>query len=532
MRTATCFVVAAAALSCSDAGLYATNGEGPSGPDRVEINGSACVPLATGENFPVKVLFAVQGGVGIDAQLKGQIVDGIQSVMDRFSSPYITFGFIAYHSVASGFQGKFVDATQMTTSIAKYAAYQEAGPISVRAPLKLANSLIAGDMQTGCRGQVARARYLVVLLIANPDDSCNNAVYNAGIDITCASYQPDTRQCTACELGRVTEQLKALATRYNAGEVSVQPVYVRTTPDILARFQAAAIARAGGTELVETDPGGVKNALNSLNYASLQRSLKLKRLIGFNRNAISRNGVMYVDSDGDGIADEDEDQIGTDKVDADSDDDGLMDGVELKMGLKPQAGNPDVVNSCNVTSDIDGDRLNDCEERVLGTDSCITDTDGDGLPDLVEVLGGSNPLIPEDLDDDDRDGLTNIAEILAHSDPRSADLGFQTERGYGYAVKESKPTEDGRACYDLSAYNITLMPTLPRPNPPYGTILKGTNDIYLYFQVGRDNDPRGTGIGSLFVVPVQFLPPSRKKVGGVILKGAVKVTPDDFVLGS
>ena len=530
MRTACCFLVAAIALSCTDAGLYATNGDGPSGPDRVEITGSACVPLATGENFPVKVLFAVQGGVGIDAQVKGQIVDAIQSVMDRFSSPYITFGFVAYHSVASGFQGKFVDATQMTTSIAKYAAYQEAGPISVRAPLKLASSLVSGDMQTGCRGQVARARYLIVLLIANPDDSCNNTVYNAGIDIKCAAY-PDATRCTSCELGRVTEELKALATKYNAGEVSVQPVYVRTTPDILARFQAAAIARAGGTELIETDPGGVKSALNAINYASLQRSLKLKRLIGFNRNAIARNGQTYVDSDGDGLGDEDEKTLfGTDPVNFDTDNDGLMDGVEAKMGLDPLTIN--VVNSCNVTSDIDQDRLNDCEERVLGTDGCITDTDGDGLPDLVEVLGGTNPLIPEDLNDDDRDGLSNIAEVIAHSDPRSADLGYQTERGYGYSVKDTDPTPDGRSCYDLSAYNITLMPTRARPNPPYGTILKGTNDIYLYFQVGRDNDPRGTGIGSLFVVPVQFLPPGRKKVGGVILKTAIKVTPDDFVLGN
>ncbi len=530
MRTASCFLVAAVGLSCTDAGLYATDGNGPSGPDRVEITGSACVPLATGENFPVKVLFAVQGGVGIDRLAIGQIADGITSVIERFSTPYITFGFVAYHSVASGFQGKFVDATQMTTAIAKYAAYQEAGPISVRAPLRLANSLIAGDMQTGCRGQVARARYVVVLIIANPDDSCNNTVYNAGIDLKCAAY-PDATRCTSCELSRVTEELKALATRYNAGEVSVQPVYVRTTPDILARFQAAAIAAAGGTELIETDPGGVKNALNSINYASLQRSMKLKRLIGFNRNAISRNGVTLVDSDGDGLSDEDEiNVIGTDPLLADTDNDGLMDGVEVKMGLDPLTIN--VINGCNVTSDTDGDRLNDCEERVLGTDSCISDSDGDGIPDLVEVLGGTNPLIPEDLDDDDRDGLTNIGEILAHSDPRSADLGYQTERGYGYSIKDAAPTDDGRSCYDLSAYNITLVPTLARPNPPYANIPKGTNDIYLYFQVGRDNDPRGTGIGSLFVVPVQYLPPSKKKVGGVILKGAVKVTPDDFALGN
>ena len=69
------------------------------------------------------------------------------------------------------------------------------------------------------------------------------------------------------------------------------------------------VARAGGSELKETTPDDVKEALNSLDFASLQRQLKLKRLIAFNRNAISRNGVIYVDSDGDGLSDEDEDRL-------------------------------------------------------------------------------------------------------------------------------------------------------------------------------------------------------------------------------
>ena len=95
----------------------------------------------------------------------------------------------------------------------------------------------------------------------------------------------------------------------------------------------------------------------------------------------------------------------------------------------------------------------------------------------------------------------------------------------------------------MAADAMRQMADAPKPDPaPYEafapsaglTIRKGTNDIYLYFQVGRDNDPRGTGIGSLFVVPVQFLPPARKKVGGVILKGPVKVTPEGngFTIGA
>ncbi len=515
-------------LSCTDAGLYATGGGGPTGPDRAEIQGVACVPIAAGESFPVKVLFAVEGGQNIDRLVVGRITEALTSVAERFTSSYISFSFVAFHALATGFEGKFVDGAQLSTTLAKYSSYQEGGPISVRAPLKLAKSILSGDMQTGCRGQVARTRYLVVLIVNSPDASCANPIFNAGIEPKC-NLAPSEAECSACELSRVTEELKQLAVQYNAGEVTVQPVYVREVSDVNARFELSAVARAGGTELVEADPGGLKNALNGLNYASLQRSLKLKRLIAFNRNAVTRNGKVMVDSDGDGIPDDDETTLGTDPLRPDSDDDGLGDGVELRMGLKPQAGaaNVDIVNGCNPFLDTDGDRLNDCEERVLGTDSCISDSDGDGLPDLVELLGGTNPLLPEDLDDDDRDGTTNIGEVLAHTDPRSADIEFAADRGYGYSIKEAEPTKDGRACYEISAYNLTLVPTQKRPNAPFADIPKGNNDLYLYFQVGRENDPRGTGIGTLFLQQIQFTPPNKKKPKGVITVG-----PDDFVLGS
>lgn len=510
--------------SCTDAGLYAVGPGGAEGPDRSELTGRACVPLAAGESFPVKVLFAVQGGAGIDRLVIGQITEALTSVSARFTGSSTTFAMIAYHAVATGLQGQYVDGTTLTPALAKYASYQEAGPISVRSALRLAKSLVSGDMQTGCRGQVARARYLVVVLIANADASCANPSFNANIDPQCQMAASEA-ECTSCELSRETEALKALATQYNAGEVSVQPVYVRTTPDLVARFQAGAIARNGGTELVETDPSGVVAALNGLNYASLQRALKLKRLIAFNRSAISRQGELLVDSDGDGLGDDAELAGGTDPLRADTDGDALMDGLERRMGLDPLTQN--IINGCNPTLDTDGDRLNDCEERVLGTDACISDSDGDGLPELVELLGGTNPLLPEDLKDDDRDGQTNADEVLAHTDTQSADLEYQAERGYGYFIKEAQPLPDGRACYDFTAYNLSLVPTQRRPNPPYPDVLKGVNDLYLYFQVGRENDPRGTGIGTLFIQQIQFTPPNKKKP-----KGIIQIAPADFVLGT
>lgn len=520
-------------LSCTDSGLYAAGAGGPSGPDRAEIKGNVCVPLAAGESFPVKVVYAVEGGAGVDRSVVGSVVDALNSVTTQFSSPYISFSVIGYHSIATGFQGSFVRDERIPQAITKYGAFQEGGPVSHRAALKLAESIISGDMQTGCRGIVARTRYYVVQIILTADTSCANPIFNAGIDPKCNSFLPDESQCSSCELSRVTEELRQLAKKYNAGEVSVQPVYIRNAADIVTRYQASAIARAGGTELIESTPENATRTIAALNYASLQRELILKRLVAMNRNTLSRNGEVLIDSDGDGISDDDEVALGTDPTLVDTDGDRIGDGVEQRMGLRPQnaddgGSNLDIIKGCNVEADTDGDRLNDCEERVLGTDSCIADTDGDGIPDLAEFLGGSNPLIAEDLQDDDRDGLSSVAEIESHTDPISADIAFQKERGYGYSIKAAAPTPDGRACYDLDIYNVTVVGTKSRPSPDGSGLVipKGANDIFVYLQVGRDNDPRGNGIGRLFVPVVTFIPPSTRKPRGVIT-----FTDDDFVNG-
>lgn len=508
--------------ACTNADLYGLTGSGPNSPDRTAFEGLVCTPAATGDIFPVKVVYAIQGGEGVPADFKGLVVEALSTPPAR---PDLRYELVAFHTVATGLQGTFVDGTGLQAAAPRYNGYQEIGPISLRSPLKLAKSLVSGDMQTGCRGAVARTRYVVFLIFLSRDRSCAYPSFNPGIDPQCNRLLPDETACSACELTKVASDLKSLSDTFGAGEVDVQPIYVRNTVDPMAVAQAQAVALGGGTSVITSDLANIKNVIRGLNYTSLQRSLVLKRVIAFNRNVISRAGEMLVDSDGDGLPDRDEIALGLDPTNPDSVGDGLSDGVKVRMGLDPKVRH--LITGCSPFVDTDGDRLNDCEERVIGTDACMGDTDGDGVSDLVEFLSGTNPVVPENLADSDRDGFINMDELLAHTDPNSADAAYHEERGYVYSIRDADPTPDGRPCYNVRAENISLVDTLARPNPPFADIPRGTNDIYLYLQFGRENDPRSFGISSLRVDQVRFTPPNKKKPSGTI-----KITPDDFVIGN
>ncbi|MBN8469517.1 calcium-binding protein [Corallococcus exiguus] len=529
-------------LSCTDAGLYSIDDRAGGTRDRANFEGDLCVPEATGDAFPVKVIFALQGGTGVEPEVVGSAVDGLATLTSRFTGPQVRFGLVAFHSVATGLQGSYTDAASFQAVLPRYASYQQQGPISIRSALRLSKSLMSGDMQAACKGEVARSRYVVAPVIRSSDVSCDNPAYNIGIDSRCTALAqaagcnatPEAQaqcnaSCSQCELTAVVGELKGLVEQLGAGDVSVQPVYVRgQTPDPVTRLQVAAIANAGGSAPVETDFVGLPNALARLDYGALDNALKLKRFLAFNRNVQVRNGHMLTDSDGDGVSDDDERALGLDPTSPDTDQDGLMDGVELRMGLDPLA--VDIINGCSVVQDTDGDRLNDCEERVLGSDPCVGDTDGDGLPDLVEALSQTNPLIAEDLLDTDRDGVSNVAEVEAHTDPLSADLDFHRERGYGYSIVPLPPTATSdRACYRTRVENVSLVPTLERPHPliPGEVISAGTNEVYLYLQVGRDNDPRGAGVGSLFIQEIQYDPDTGRTPAGM-----VPMLSDDFIVGT
>ena len=98
----------------------------------------------------------------------------------------------------------------------------------------------------------------------------------------------------------------------------------------------------------------------------------------------------------------------------DSDGDGIPDDIELKNGL-------DANNPVDALEDPDQDGLTNFQELMVnGTKPLVADSDGDGIKDGDEVSGKlgfiTNPL----LADTDGDGVRDALEIQTGSDPTNA----------------------------------------------------------------------------------------------------------------
>ena len=134
-----------------------------------------------------------------------------------------------------------------------------------------------------------------------------------------------------------------------------------------------------------------------------------------------------VDSDGDGLTDAQEAELGTDANSADSDGDGLTDAEEINE-YETDPMNPDTdgdglsdgdeVNSYNSdpnNSDSDGDGLTDGDEvNEYNTDPNSADSDGDGLNDYDEIM--THKTDPNNADSDG-DGFTDSQELDMGTNP-------------------------------------------------------------------------------------------------------------------
>ncbi len=164
------------------------------------------------------------------------------------------------------------------------------------------------------------------------------------------------------------------------------------------------------------------------------------------------------DNDMDGLLRKDEEQLGTDPLNPDSDGDGLNDGEEVNQ-YKTNPLNPDTdgdslkdgeeiqtYKTDPLNKDTDGDKLNDGDElKTHKSDPLKSDTDNDGLSDYDELTSHKTNYLKADTDGD---GLSDGSEINTYkSNPLKADSDGDTlgdgEEINKYRTDPLNPDTDG-----------------------------------------------------------------------------------------
>jgi hypothetical protein len=258
-----------------------------------------------------------------------------------------------------------------------------------------------------------------------------------------------------------------------------------------------------------------------IDFRSTQRLFVMKEMLAYNRNAVAKGLELLADSDADGLSDSEEDGLGLDALAPDSDGDYFNDKLEhilRVLGTDPTR-TTTIADCDDPTLDTDGDSLRDCEEKLLGSDKTLFDTDADGFPDHIEFRAGTNVLFADTLDDLDLDGQNNGKELRAHTDVLSNDAKTKNELAYRTRILDLGPTADLRNCYDVRISNITLVNTRDRG---FGT---GVNDIDVYFGQVPQGDLEAYGLYHVAQVRVQYFPPDRRDPD----TPAIDVEDGDFV---
>ncbi len=135
-------------------------------------------------------------------------------------------------------------------------------------------------------------------------------------------------------------------------------------------------------------------------------------------------------------------------ISVDTDGDGVPDHIEVQDGTDP--------TNATDYKDSDGDGVPDYVEGQEGTDpnnaEDFKDSDGDGVPDYVESQHGTDPNDVEDFKDSDGDGVPDYVESQEDSDPTDPTDAKDTD---GDGVPDYIEEQQGTDPRDASDYSDT-----------------------------------------------------------------------------
>lgn len=414
---------------CTDSKLY---GKGIIDPaaDRLALRGKVCTDDPQGAGFPVRVIFIVDQANGPmfasydPEQLRIRELNDTLSVHEgnvAFSFAVVGMGPIP--RLYAPQDGYFTRNTgELSAAISALSLPQ--GCINelcrnYEDSLFTARSLIEGDLADMNAGERSRTQYVVVLMTGGEPAPLEDGNWD------------DTIVAMQEAVTALKEDVEYEASAFSLHTMHLAPQDSPDETETLLRQMAFA---GGGKYEKFNSPDAI--TLEHIGLLKLSSLFEAKKIVVANVNALPGLDGAKLDSDGDGLSDEVEQKLGTFVHQADSDNDGVGDFVEKMTLTNPLVADvkPDV---CAVLEgppfgDVDSDRLNDCEELLVGTDYSLTDSDGDGITDWLELVFGTDYLYYDYQDDADWDGVENGEESKFHTDPRANDLAAHLGSAYRY----------------------------------------------------------------------------------------------------
>ena len=444
---------------CTDAHLYGL-GTQPNFADRISLQGDICTDDPSAVAFPVKVLVVIDGTADVAMRDPTAIrAAALQTMVDRLNGPNYHFGLVQFAAQARNLTSGFAsDAMAVTPAIDAVGIGTAETARNYLDALRATATTVQDDILASTPGVRSRTRYVVLFIAGGPPTPALETAWCQAHGFAgkpscrdnftaefCGDIQPTPADCELALYRRSVADLRRYALDH--GVQSLDFSTFALTADPRTNVVLTDMASAAEGNFKQQPPNGL-NLLGPTLTAS--RSLLLRRsFVVYNPNMMLRSGRPVPDSDGDGLPDEQERMLGTDPGRVDSDGDYVGDALEVRLaapGLLFDPLVPHVPDTCQDIDppdrDSDGDGLLDCEEAALRTDTSLVDTDRDGLPDLVEVRRGSNPLVDDLLTDSDADGLPNASRCpkgWARSTARPA-------RSWSTATAIASPTRWGPAC--------------------------------------------------------------------------------------
>jgi hypothetical protein len=264
--------------------------------------------------------------------------------------------------------------------------------------------------------------------------------------------------------------------------ITLNTAYYSNGTDVLAAEQLLGqMASSGNGQYLRFDSG--QNILYE-QFAPPSRKIinNLVDVFVTNQNLVWwDDGRLLVDSDGDGLPDVIENQIGSNPELADSDGNGVSDLVEYRTkgkacndpacapagrdryamcaGFSPSTAPNGTVTFKSTTND----GLNDCEKFVLGASRTQFNSNGDMLPDQFALRAGL-PLIAGTsvtaFSDPFNDGMNNYSKVKAGLPIQVSLKNIGTFSGQVSTLTPETSTVDGVSCYHYQASNIATTNTV------------------------------------------------------------------------